>query len=100
MLLNRPKEALRPIAKSAFAGLLVAAALFVGINEGNQNWQSMWTCAIYLLLALSAVAGAGRANPKMSRPNRNTNKARDIVSTIPDPAAIGPPVNSAIRAPT
>ena len=53
MLLNRPKAGVRPIAESAFAGLLVAAALFTGINEGNQNWQSMWTCAVYLLLALT-----------------------------------------------
>ncbi|WP_084029772.1 beta-(1-6) glucans synthase [Bradyrhizobium sp. LMTR 3] len=53
MLLNRPKDGVRPIAESAFAGLLVVAALFTGINEGNQNWQSMWTCAIYLLLALT-----------------------------------------------
>jgi glucan 1,3-beta-glucosidase len=53
MLLNRPKEGVRPIAESAFAGLLAAAALFTGINEGNQNWQSMWTCAVYLLLALT-----------------------------------------------
>jgi exo-beta-1,3-glucanase (GH17 family) len=53
MLLNRPKEGVRPIAESAFAGLLVATALFTGVNEGNQNWQSMWTCAVYLLLALT-----------------------------------------------
>jgi glucan 1,3-beta-glucosidase len=53
MLLNRPKDGVRPIAESAFAGLLVAAALFIGFNEGNQNWQSMWTCAVYLLLALT-----------------------------------------------
>ncbi|MEH2517780.1 exo-beta-1,3-glucanase (GH17 family) [Bradyrhizobium sp. AZCC 1610] len=53
MLLNRPKEGVRPIAESAFAGLLVAAALFIGFNEGNQNWQAMWTCALYLLLALT-----------------------------------------------
>src|SRR6476620_6661999 len=53
MLLNRPKEGVRPIAETAFAALLLAAALFIGINEGNQNWQSMWTCAIYLLLALT-----------------------------------------------
>jgi glucan 1,3-beta-glucosidase len=53
MLLNRPKEGVRPIAESAFAGLWLAAALFTGINEGNQNWQSMWTCAVYLLLALT-----------------------------------------------
>jgi hypothetical protein len=53
MLLNRPKDGARPIAESAFAGLLVAAALFTGFNEGNQNWQAMWTCAAYLLLALT-----------------------------------------------
>jgi glucan 1,3-beta-glucosidase len=53
MLLNRPKEGTRPIAEAAFAGLLATAALFMGFNEGSQNWQSMWTCAIYLLLALT-----------------------------------------------
>ena len=52
-LLNRPKDGVRPIAKSTFAGLLLAAALFMAINEGNQNWQSMWTCAVYLLLAFT-----------------------------------------------
>jgi glucan 1,3-beta-glucosidase len=53
MLLNRPKEGVRPIAESTFAGLLVVTALFIGVNEGNQNWQSMWTCAVYLLLAFT-----------------------------------------------
>jgi exo-beta-1,3-glucanase (GH17 family) len=53
MLLNRPKDGVRPIAESTFAGLLLAAALFMAINEGNQNWQSMWTCAVYLLLAFT-----------------------------------------------
>jgi exo-beta-1,3-glucanase (GH17 family) len=53
MLVNRPKEGVRPIAESAFAGVLVAAALFMGFNEGAQNWQSMWTCAVYLGLALT-----------------------------------------------
>ena len=54
MLLNRPKEGVRPIAESAFAGVLVVGrALSPAFNEGNQNWQSMWTCAIYLLLALT-----------------------------------------------
>ncbi|MBR1201135.1 beta-(1-6) glucans synthase [Bradyrhizobium sp. AUGA SZCCT0240] len=53
MLVNRPKEGTRPIAESAFAGLLVVATLYIGINEGPQNWQAMWTCAIYFLLALT-----------------------------------------------
>ncbi len=53
MLLNRPKEGVRPIAEATFAGLLVVAALFIGFSEGDRNWQSMWTCAVYLLLALT-----------------------------------------------
>lgn len=53
MLINRPKEGVRPIAESAFAGLLAAAAIFTGFNEGGQNWQAMWTCAIYLLFAIT-----------------------------------------------
>ena len=53
MLLNRPKEGVRPIAESAFAGVLVVAALYTGVSEGAQNWQSMWTCAVYLVLALT-----------------------------------------------
>lgn len=52
-LLNRPKDGTRPIAESAFAGLLVTAAVYTGFNEGGDNWQSLWTCAIYLLLALT-----------------------------------------------
>lgn len=53
MLLNRPKEGVRPIAEASFAGVLVIAALYTGINEGAQNWQAMWTCAIYLVLAVT-----------------------------------------------
>ena len=64
MLLNRPKEGVRPIAEAAFAGLLVVAALFTGINEGSQNWQSIWTCAIYLLLALTLWRARAEQIPK------------------------------------
>ena len=53
MLLNRPKEGVRPIAESAFAGVLMVGALYTGFNEGAQNWQAMWTCAIYFLFALT-----------------------------------------------
>ncbi len=37
MLVNRPKEGVRPIAESVFAGVLVAAAIFTGINEGART---------------------------------------------------------------
>jgi exo-beta-1,3-glucanase (GH17 family) len=64
MLVNRPQAGVRPIAESAFAGLLVATALYTGINEGGANWQSMWTCAIYLLLALTLWRARAVQSPK------------------------------------
>ena len=41
------------MAESVFAGLLTLAAAYVLFNEGRENWQSLWTCAIYLLFAFT-----------------------------------------------
>jgi len=51
MVFNRPHTGGRPIAEAAFAGLLTLSALYIGFNEGPANWQSLWTCLIYLMLA-------------------------------------------------
>jgi glucan 1,3-beta-glucosidase len=53
MVWNRPLGGARAIAEAVFAGLLAMAAVYVGLNEGRDNWQSMWTCAMYLLFALT-----------------------------------------------
>jgi exo-beta-1,3-glucanase (GH17 family) len=53
MLLNRPPDGVRPIAESVFAGLFAAAALYTVFNEGAENWQSLWTCAVYFLFAVT-----------------------------------------------
>ena len=53
MLLNRPQQGLRPIAETVFASLLAGSALYTLFNEGSDNWQSLWTCAVYLLFALT-----------------------------------------------
>jgi hypothetical protein len=53
MLLNRPQAGARPIAEGVFAGLFAGAALYTGFNEGAENWQSLWTCAVYFLLAVT-----------------------------------------------
>ena len=50
-LLNRPKEGFRPIAEATFAALLVMTAVYTGFSEGSDNWQSLWTCGIYVVLA-------------------------------------------------
>ncbi|MBA7472038.1 hypothetical protein ES707_07358 [subsurface metagenome] len=64
MVLNRPQTGVRPIAESVFAGLLAASAVFIMINEGRDNWQSLWTCAIYLLLALTLWRARAVQNPE------------------------------------
>jgi exo-beta-1,3-glucanase (GH17 family) len=52
-LLNPPKSATRPLSEAVFAGLFAAAALYIFLNEGSHNWQSLWTCATYLLLGIT-----------------------------------------------
>ena len=64
MLLNRPQRGPRPIAEAAFAGLLALSVLFIGFNEGPANWQSLWTCTMYLLLALTLWRARVAQNPK------------------------------------
>ena len=49
-LLNRAKEGARPVAETTFAAGLAMTAVYIGFNEGSDNWQSLWTCAIYVLL--------------------------------------------------
>jgi glucan 1,3-beta-glucosidase len=53
MALNRPRSGSRPLAEACFAGLFVLAALYIGFNEGAENWQSLWTCAILGLLGIT-----------------------------------------------
>ncbi|MBB5045647.1 exo-beta-1,3-glucanase (GH17 family) [Rhodopseudomonas rhenobacensis] len=64
MLLNRPKTGTRPIAEAVFAGVLVVTALYTGFNEGPNNWQSLWTCAGYVLLGLTLWQARGEQTPK------------------------------------
>jgi glucan 1,3-beta-glucosidase len=64
LLLNRSQIGPRPIAESAFAGLLAISAVYVGFNEGRENWQSLWTCAVYLLFALTLWQARGEQSPK------------------------------------
>jgi glucan 1,3-beta-glucosidase len=64
LMLNRPQEGRRPIAESVFAGLLAGSAVYIGVNEGRDNWQSLWTCAIYLLFALTLWRARAAQSPK------------------------------------
>jgi exo-beta-1,3-glucanase (GH17 family) len=53
MLLNPAGKGSRPMAESIFAAIFFGAAIYTGINEGPANWQSLWTCAAFMLLALT-----------------------------------------------
>ena len=64
MLLNRPQEGVRPMAEAVFAALFTVAALYTLFNEGADNWQSLWTCAAYLLLAVTLWQARAVQNPK------------------------------------
>ncbi len=68
MLLNRPQAGVRPIAESVFAGLLVATALYTGIQRGQPQLAVAVDLRDLFAAGAYAVAGAGRANPKISRP--------------------------------
>ena len=63
-LLNRPQQGPRPIAEAVFAGLFAMAALFTLLNEGFNNWQSLWTCAAYLVLGVTLWQARGVQIPK------------------------------------
>ena len=51
--LNPPESGTRPLAEAVFAGLFAAASLYIVFNEGPRNWQSLWTCAAYLVLGIT-----------------------------------------------
>jgi glucan 1,3-beta-glucosidase len=64
LLLNRPQAGGRPIAEAVFAGLLAIAAVYIGYNEGNENWQAMWTCAAYVAFAITLWQARAAQSPK------------------------------------
>jgi exo-beta-1,3-glucanase (GH17 family) len=64
MLLNRPQEGARPIAEQVFAAVLAVSVVYTVFNEGAENWQSLWTCAMYFLLAVTLWRARGVQIPK------------------------------------
>jgi len=64
LMLNRPQKGVRPITEAVFAGILALAALYVGVNEGRENWQSLWTCAIYGLFAITLWQARAAQSPE------------------------------------
>jgi glucan 1,3-beta-glucosidase len=62
-MLNRPLQGRRPVAEACFAGLLVLSVVYILFNEGAANWQSLWTCGAYVLLALTLLRARAGQSP-------------------------------------
>ncbi len=50
--------------KPCLPGCSAVAALYTGFNEGSDNWQSLWTCAVYFLLAVTLWQARAAQNPE------------------------------------
>jgi exo-beta-1,3-glucanase (GH17 family) len=77
--LNRPQVfGQRPLAEVLFATLLGASATYIAIHEGHENWQSLWTCAAYLGLAMTLwLADETISDPVMRNGTASSNPASD-----------------------
>ena len=75
-LLNPEKSGTRPMAEAVFAGLLAIAALYIACNEGSRNWQSLWTCGVYFLLAGTLWRARAGKSPQASS-ERWSDRASD-----------------------
>ncbi|MCL2716222.1 MAG: beta-(1-6) glucans synthase [Alphaproteobacteria bacterium] len=63
LLANRPSGGVRPIAEALFAALFVLSSAFIVVNEGRSNWQSLWSCAVFVLLAFTLWRARVGQNP-------------------------------------
>jgi glucan 1,3-beta-glucosidase len=62
-MLNPRSHGVRQLPECVLAGLLALSAIYVSINEGFANWQSDWTCGIYLVLAATLFRARGEQIP-------------------------------------
>ena len=53
VLLNPAQNGTPRLAERAIAGVLAFAAIYIGFNEGIRNWQALWICAAFLVLAVT-----------------------------------------------
>ena len=52
-MFNAAESGTRPLAEAVFAGLFAVTVPYIALNEGPQNWQSLWTCAAYVVLGVT-----------------------------------------------
>ncbi|WP_228748183.1 glycosyl hydrolase family 17 protein [Bradyrhizobium sp. BR 10289] len=84
MLVNPVNGGIRPMAESIYAGLFLFAAIYIGFNEGPANWQSLWTCAVYLLLAATLWRVRVRQQRAPSNEHRRDQLRVESAFELPD----------------
>jgi exo-beta-1,3-glucanase (GH17 family) len=52
-LFNAPSNGGRALAEQVMAGALVLSLIYVAFNESFANWQSLWLCGLFALLAFT-----------------------------------------------
>jgi len=92
-LLNRSGADVPRVAEATFACLLVAVALYICLNEGPRNWQSLWTAAAYVMLAMAlwprlAFAGGAIAISKILGDEGRAIEPAAVVSRSPQAQAV------------
>ena len=92
-LLNRSGADVPRVAEATFACLLVAVALYICLNEGPRNWQSLWTAAAYVMLAMAlwprlAFAGGAIAISKILGNEGRAVEPVAVVSRSPQAQAV------------
>jgi exo-beta-1,3-glucanase (GH17 family) len=50
---GRTPEGERGLAETVMAAALTGSAVYIAINEGFANWQSLWLCAVFLAIVLT-----------------------------------------------
>jgi DMSO reductase anchor subunit len=91
-LLNRRKSDTGATAEAVFAVLFMAAALYIFLNEGARNWQSLWTSGAFFLFGTAlwrsrSVAVLSRMPAVFSKPLRKARLAAQpiAVASVPQP---------------
>ncbi len=75
--LNRPKSGTRPLSEAVFTGLFAVAAVYIIFNEGADNWQAMWTGAVYFLLGSALWQARTAAVAEVTSATTAARSARD-----------------------
>lgn len=91
-LVNGQRSGSPPLAEGVFAGLITLAAFYGAFNEGSHNWQSLWTAAVFLLLAATLYQARSASDERTLSSSDNAQEApcetNDVVRVFERPKPV------------